>query len=465
MSEAQGTWKFPAQFWWANAVELFERAAYYGVFIGLVVFLSRNYGFSDVHAGWVAAYFAACIYLVPPFAGAWADKVGFRKALSLAFLLLATGYAGLGFFGTGPAHSLLGDGGIKVMAVVSLTVILLGGALVKPIISGTVAKSSDGHNRARAFSIFYQVVNIGAFMGKTLAYPLRTKLGLEYVSYYSAGMALIGLAVVLLFYKGLDSTGEGKPYSEILAGFKKVLGNFRFLFLIFIVAGFWAIQGQVYASMPKYILRTVGEHARPEWIANINPFIVVVFVIPITYLVRRIRPIASIGIGLAIIPLTAISISLSPVLEAITGQSIALLGFTIHPITLCLVIGIGLQGLAECFLSPRFLEYASKQAPRGEEGLYMGYSHLTTFFAWALGFVLSGYLLDAFCPDPRTLSPAMQEAHRVALETGGALPEAYAHAHYIWYVFAAIGVSAFIGLLVYDQVTKRLDATKAGAEA
>ena len=59
-----------------------------------------------------------------------------------------------------------------------------------------------------------------------------------------------------------------------------------------------------------------------------------------------------------------------------------------HPITLMVVIGIGMQGLAECFLSPKFLEYASKQAPEGEVGLYMGYSHLTTFFAWAAGFSL-----------------------------------------------------------------------------
>ncbi len=455
-SKAQGksTWRFPRQFWTANLVELFERTAYYGVFIGLVLYLTRNYGFNDIHAGWVAAYFAAVIYLVPPFAGAWADRVGFRKALVLAFVLLTVGYTMLGWFGTAPALAMLGAVGIKVAAVGALTTILLGGALVKPIISGTVVKSSDDANRARAFSIFYQVVNIGAFAGKTLAYWWRTRFGLEYVSYYSAVMALCGLAVVLIFYRGLDSAGEGKPYSEIFRGFSKVLRNGRFLALILIVAGFWVIQGQVYASMPKYILRTVGEHARPEWIANINPLMVVLFVVPITHLVRRIRPIASIGIGLFLIPLTAISISLSPVLESLAGPSISVWGLQAHPITVMLVFGIGLQGLAECFLSPRFLEYASKQAPKGEVGLYMGYSHLTTFFAWLLGFVLSGYLLDAFCPDPKTLSPEVQEARLHALETGGALPEAYAHAHYIWYVFAAIGMAAFLCLLVYDRVTR-----------
>lgn len=461
MSEGKSTWRFPRFFWSANVVELFERAAYYGVFIGLVVYLTRSYHFTDVGAGWVGAYFAAAIYLVPPFAGAWADRVGFRRALALAFGLLSVGYAMLGMFGTTTAAEIMGGTGVKVMAVVSLTVILLGGSLVKPIISGTVAKSSDDYNRARAFSIFYQVVNIGAFLGKTVAYPLRTNLGLEYVSYYSSVMALCGLVVVLLFYKGMDSTGEGKSYAEIGRGFAKALTNFRFLALILIVAGFWAIQGQLYASMPKYVLRMVGEHATPEWLANINPLVVVIFVVPITQLVRKLAPVTSIGIGLFMIPFTAIVISLSPVLEELAGNEISILFFVAHPISICLVVGIGLQGLAECFLSPRFLEFASKQAPPGEVGLYMGYSHLTTFFAWAFGFVISGYLLDAYCPDPKSLSEPVRQAYDKALLEGGPMPEAYAHAHYIWYVFAGIGVLAFLALVVYAVITSGLDR-KAG---
>ena len=83
MSEGKGTWRFPREFWSANAVELFERMAYYAIFIELALYLTRNYGFSDVHAGWAAAYLAAFIYLVPTFAGAWADRAGFRKARTL----------------------------------------------------------------------------------------------------------------------------------------------------------------------------------------------------------------------------------------------------------------------------------------------------------------------------------------------------------------------------------------------
>jgi dipeptide/tripeptide permease len=458
MSDTQkATWRFPKYFWSANVAELFERAAYYGVFIGLVVFLTRNYGFTDVGSGFVGGYFSCAIYLFPLVTGAWADKLGFRRALILAFGLLALGYGMLGFFGTSVVRETLGTFVSQTIAVIAVTVIALGGAIVKPAVSGTAAKASNEANRARAFSIFYQIVNIGAFLGKTFAEPLRTTLGLEYVSYYSSVMAIMGMVVVFFFFHGVDKTGEGKSLKEIGEGFKRVLKNGRFLTLIFIVAGFWMIQGQLYAAMPKYVLRMVGEHAKPGWLANVNPAVVVLFVVPITQLVRKFRPVGSIGISLAIIPLSALSISLSPLLADAFGLEIDVFGIIFHPITVMMIIGIAFQGLAECFLSPRYYEYASKQAPKGEEGLYMGYSHLHTAVAWPVGFILSGYLLDAYCPDPKTLPPEVFNQWQAAIANGTALPEAYQHAHYLWYIYAGIGVLAFCGLLLFKSVTDRKD--------
>ncbi len=438
MSDGQLTWRFPKAFWFANLIELFERAAYYGMFIALTLYLTRNVGFTDIETGWVVAWFAALLYLAPIFTGALADKMGFRRALILAFSVLTLGYLLLGAVPT------------KLSAVLSLALILIGGSFVKPVVSGTVAKTTDEVNRARGYSLFYQMVNIGAFGGKTIAKPLRTELGLEYINFYAASMAFVALLVVIFFYKNVDTTGEGKSFREILDGLKRVLTNIRFMALILIVAGFWTIQGQLYATMPKYTLRLVGEQAAPEWLANVNPLVVVLFVVPITHLVRKLRPVSSIGIALAIIPLSAFSISLSPVLESLTGQSVNFFGlFSLHPITVMLIVGIALQGLAECFLSPRYYEFASKQAPKGEEGLYMGYSHIHTFFAWLFGFAISGYLLDAYCPDPKTLTPE-QMIH------------AYDHAHYIWYYYAGIGLGALVLLLFYRWITDRIDRKHMG---
>lgn len=444
------SWRFPRTFWIANVAELFERAAFYGMFIALALYLTRRVGFTDVEAGYVAACFSSVLYLLPTFMGAMADKIGFRRALMLAFALLTAGYFLLGAVPTKPA------------TLLALAVIMFGGAIVKPVISGTVAKCSDDRHRARAFSIFYQMVNIGAFLGKSMAYPLRDRMGLEYINYYAALMAFCALLFVMLFYRNVDTKGIAKTPRVALEGLVKVVKNFRFMALILIVAGFWTIQGQLYATVPKYYLRLLGEGAKPEWLANINPLVVVILVIPITHLVRKFKPENAIGIGLFIIPLSALTIALSPVLESAAGRSMPILGlFSLHPITVAIMIGIGLQGLAECFLSPKFLEYASKQAPEGEVGLYMGYQHLTTFFAWAFGFALSGHLLDRFCPDPKTLSSGVHAQWEAAIQTGSAMPEAYANAHYIWFVFAGIGVAAFLALCVFKFVTDKIDRARA----
>jgi len=449
MLEGKPSWSFPRTFWVANLIELFERAAYYGTFIALTVYLTRVVGFSDIWAGVVGAAFACLIYLFPFFTGAAADRMGFRYALMLAFLLLSVGYAGLGYF----PH--------KVTVLASLLLIAVGGAFVKPIITGTVAKSSDSINRARAYSIFYMIVNIGAFGGKTVAKPVRVYLGIDKVPLYSAGAALIALVVVVFFYWP-EKDGEERPGNarETLRGMFEALTNYRFLALILITAGFWFIQGQLYASMPKYVLRLIGEHASPEWYANVNPFVVVLLVVPVTQLVRRLKPATSMAIAMALIPLSSLSMATS----ALFGHNISLLGVAVHPITVMMVIGISIQGLAECFLSPRYLEYASKQAPPGQEGLYLGYAHLNTFFAWGAAFVAGGFLLDHFCPDPNKLPTAVRSQYDAFIAGSGPVPEAYAHANQMWYWVAAVGIAACVALLIFIWVTNRIDSRTASTE-
>ena len=423
----------PRAFWTANTIELFERCAFYGMYIVITLYLTDRVGFTDVQTGWIAGIFASLLYLLPTFSGAVADKIGFRAGLAIAFSLLTVGYGLMGLWPT------------KGTAIVALALIMLGGSFVKPIISGTVAKCSDDDGRARAFAIFYVVVNVGGFIGKTVAYPLRINLGVEYICLYSAAMAAVALLLVGLLYRNPDTQGAGKSLSEVAAGLWTVVRNRRFMTLIVIVAGFWIIQAQLYSSIPKYTTRVISPTAAPEWMANVNPGTIVLFQLLITRLSRRLRAVTSIGVGLAIIPWAAVVIALHPRGGESWTMSLPLLGmFELHTATVVMCLGIMLIAFGEMFLSPRFLEFASKQAPPGEVGLYMGYSHLTTFFAKIVAFVLSGYLLNAFCPDPKTLTPE-QALH------------AYDHAHYLWYVFAAIGVLAMVALLIFKVVTDRAD--------
>ena len=429
----KSSWKFPKAFWTANIVELFERAAYYGVFIAITLYLSRIVGFDDIEAAWIGGVFSAGLYFLPPFTGALADKIGFRNAIILAFALLSLGYFSLGAFP------------YKAVVLPSLVVLMFGGSFIKSIITGTVAKTTTPETRAKGYSIFYGIVNVGAFLGKTFAYPIRIELGLTAINYFSAIMSFVALIVVVLFYKNVSADGEGKSVKEVWAGFVRVVTNMRLLTLIFIVTGFWIIQHQLYATMPKYVLRTVGEQASPEWIANVNPAVVMALVMFITHLMRNVKAVSSMAVGMFLMPVSALLMASSNLLESVTGQSVSIFGlFSAHPITVMMIAGIMVQGLAECFISPRYLEYFSLQAPKGEEGLYLGFSHLHSFLSSILGFGISGYLLTAYAPDPDTLTPTQ-------------LLTAYDKSYMIWYYFAAIGLTAAIALLIYRWYYQRKD--------
>jgi len=434
----ENTWQFPRAFWVGNVIELFERAAYYGVFIALAVYLTSVVGFTDIQAGWVGASFAGMIYILPFVTGALSDRMGFRPALIFAFGLLTAGYALL-WIAPRPIPVLFG-----------LLLAAVGGSFVKPLITGTVALCSTDVSRARAFSLFYMMVNIGSFSGKSVAGPVRRALGVGTVPLYSAGAAAIALLVGLFLFRPPDNPARPRTVVESLQGLATVVKNGRFMALIFITAGFWLIQGQMYASMPKYVLRMVGDAAMPEWYANVNPLVVVLCVVPVTHLVRKLAPITSIAVALTLVPISATLMGLSGTI----GPMAKAIGIAAHPVTVAMIVGISLQGFAECFLSPRYLEFASKQAPPGQEGLYMGYSHINVFFAWFFGFVMSGYLLDAFCPDPAKLSPADQAARLAALAGNGAMPAAYAHAHVIWWVFASVGALALSALMILQRRTR-----------
>ncbi len=460
-SENKEKVKFSKAFWIANTVELLERAAYYGVFIVITLYLSRILAFSDIEAAMIAGFFSAGLYLLPTFSGAYADKIGFKNALLLAFSLLTIGYAGLAIFpnilqakglveyGREVHFTGLRGMGIRYTIIPIMLVIMIGGSFIKSVITGTVAKETNEANRAKGFSVFYMMVNIGAFSGKTIVKPLRESmgnLGLINLNYFSATMTLLALILIFFFFVPTKREGEGKSVKEIWTAFLKVITNVRLIVLIVIITGFWMVQHQLYATMPKYVLRLAGEGASPSWYANVNPLVVVLTVGLVTQMLRKKTALFSMTIGMFIMPISALAMASG---NWIKSGMIDLGFMEMHPVAFMMIIGIVFQGLAESFISPRFLEYFSLQAPKGEEGLYLGFSHLHSFLSSILGFGLSGFLLDKYCPDPSLF------------DTHEHWAKAAANAHYIWYYFMGIAFVSAIALIVYGKVVGAIDK-KAG---
>ena len=452
----KATQGYSRAFWVSNTVEMFERMAYYAIFIVITLYLSNTLGFNDLEASMISGLFSGGLYLLPIFTGAYADKIGFRRALIIAFTLLTVGYLGLAMlptflqsaglveYGEVTRFNGLPDSSLRWIIVPIMIIIVVGGSIIKSTISASVAKETTSENRARGYSIFYMLVNIGSFSGKSIIDPLRHLIGEQAyitINYFSAFMTLAALLAVIFLYRSVHTAGEGKSMRDIGAGFVRVFTNWRLVALIIIVTGFWIVQQQLYATMPKYVIRMAGEAARPGWIANVNPLVVVCCVGFITRLMAKRSAITSITIGMFLIPLSATLMAFGNLL----GNDIFA---GISNITLMMIVGIVFQALAECFISPRYLEYFSLQAPKGEEGLYLGFSHLDSFLSSIFGFGISGVLLTKYCPDP------------ALFENRAAWEAASANAHYIWYYFAAIGLISAISLLIFALITRHIDRKK-----
>ena len=209
MKKQLTTNRFSKAFWVANSVELLERLAYYAVFIVITIYLSNIWGFSDIEAGAISGLFSGMLYLLPTFLGAYSDKIGFRKAIIIAFSLLTIGYAGLGVLPTllesaglvdysmETTFSGLESSALRWSIVPVLILIVIGGSFIKSVITGTVARETSSENRARGYAIFYMMVNVGGFVGPIVAGAVRGQ-GWEWVFIACSGWAVVNLLIVFI---------------------------------------------------------------------------------------------------------------------------------------------------------------------------------------------------------------------------------------------------------------------------
>ena len=99
--------------------------------------------------------------MLPILGGALADRYGYRRMLIVAFSLLATGYFAAGHVST------------YALVFLALLVMATGAGLFKPIISGTIARTTDESNSALGFGIYYWMINLGAFLAPLVVSVLK----------------------------------------------------------------------------------------------------------------------------------------------------------------------------------------------------------------------------------------------------------------------------------------------------
>src|SRR5262249_56666797 len=90
---------FERPFWVANVTELFERLSYYAAFASLARYLHESLRFPVEQASSLTGLFGGLVWFLAAFGGTLADRLGFRRSLSLAYLILSCSYFLLGSIG------------------------------------------------------------------------------------------------------------------------------------------------------------------------------------------------------------------------------------------------------------------------------------------------------------------------------------------------------------------------------
>src|SRR5215469_4192891 len=133
---------FELPFWVANVSELFERLSYYAVFASLARYLHETLRFPVQQASSLTGLFGGLVWFLAAFGGTVADRLGFRRALSLAYLILSVSYFLLGSLAAPWLGPLRDHMPLIVLVIAVLALPALGIALVKPSVVGTTARAS-----------------------------------------------------------------------------------------------------------------------------------------------------------------------------------------------------------------------------------------------------------------------------------------------------------------------------------
>jgi len=443
--------KFPPVFWYANLTELFERAAFYSMASFIVIYLGQL-GMGTYWPAMLNTLLWSLLYFLPILSGTIADQIGFRRALLLAFVLLAAGYFLMGYpvwLGGGTLaptieRTVTAGAGIFVAAVVGILLIAFGGSFVKPCILGTAQKSAGGR-ATLAFAIFYVVVNAGSLFGRGAAYYVRTRPGASLSSIFAVAgtMAVLAFFVVTALYRG-PQTAPGavtpdKPrrsLREILIGMVTVILNLRFFLFLLVSGGFFFLYNQVYVALPLYLKTVVESKPAVDLYTMANPLVIVCFQLLITRLFGAMKPIRSMIVGTIIIGV-AMALNMVPILLGADLRTA--LGGWLPVGSFIVVASIALGAFAELFTSARMYEYVGAMAPKGQEGLFLGYANLPLALGSFVGGPLGAVIFNEVMSRGATKRP------------DGLLELIPSQNLYGWFILMAIGLVSALSMWFFNR--------------
>jgi len=466
--------KYPATFWIANGMELFERWAWYGFYMLLANYLTKStdvgaLGFSQVEKSWIMSVGTAILYLLPIITGAIADRYGYKKMLIVAFSVYIIGFLTFPF--------------VKSFEAVfaSYLILAIGGALFKPIITATISKTTNDETSSVGFGIYYMMVNIGAFIGPLVALQYSEE-SYKTVFYLSAFFIALNFIMLFFFKEPEREKASGSFAYSLKKIFKNIftaLSDLKFIVFLIFIAGFWSMYYQLFYTLPVFIEQWVDTHSLYNFVNDVWPWLAKnIGSADGTIAAEYITNMDAMYIILLQILVSTFIMKWKPLNAMMTGFFVCAIGMalTLYTNNVFFIIGaILIFGLGEMAGSPKITEYIGKIAPKDKVALYMGCGFLPV----AGGNILAGYISGGVY---QRMSDKFSLLQKDMTLRGINMPEvtsnftktdfynragellnmnqseltSYLWNTYnpqnIWMVLLAIGVTAVLGLFIYDRL-------------
>ncbi len=487
--EKTGMRKLDRTFWTLNTIEMWERLAYFGVrtVVPLYIMQADDPGglhLTAAHKGTIYAVWFVLQSVLPMFTGGYADRYGYKKTMAFSVILNMVGYVMMAFL-----RSYTGFfAGIAVLAT--------GTAFFKPSIQGSLAQNLTKDISSLGWGIFYWVVNIGGAGGPFIATAIlgqpHTAEAWRNLFLASAGFTSLNLLMLFTFRDVPSGASKTETPLQVM---KRTLANIvepRLVSFLLIMSCFWLMMYQLWDLHPNFIEDWVdssgvaallpqtdywsratdrGRQVPQQILLNLNALLIVVAIIPVSWLVRRIRALSSMLIGMTVA----------------TG-GILVAGLTSNG--WILLAGIVLFSMGEMLTGPKKNEYLGLIAPPGKKGLYLGYVNIPVGIGGFVGSKMAGYIYGhhgekatlslkylatqiglgegkswdgSLATLESSVGVTRVEAFAKLQEVTGMdaaratqlLWDTYQPQFAVWIPFAVIGVAAIIALAIFGQMAKK----------
>jgi proton-dependent oligopeptide transporter, POT family len=471
-------------FWLVGGMELVERIAYYGVKASAGLYAKApasegGLGISLSDYGVIISLWAIMQTFVPVFTGGISDRVGYKETIFVSTLVKIAGYLMMAFF---PSFW-----GFLFGAMLLAT----GTGIFKPGIQGTLVLSTNRNNTSMAWGIFYQVVNIGGFLGPLVAVHMRQ---LSWDNVFFACAAIISLNFLfLLTYKEPGKEERLERMRQIKAGeitqqalWKDAWGELKkpiVLYYMLVFSGFWFLFNSLFDVLPIHIaewvdtsvivtslfgnegtssgvlqfwlgLNNEGTKVMPEGMLNLNAGLIMTSCFLVAALSAKYRITTAMLMGCLLSILAFVFIG------------------AFHAAWM-IVLAIALFSLGEMMISPKKNEFMGNIAPEGKKAMYLGFVMLPQGIGWGLEGYFGPKLYEIFASKeifsrelllergmPATEVSAIPQGEAFTTlvshtgESAQALTQFLYQSHNIamaWYIIAAIGTISAVGIYLYGK--------------